>query len=97
MLSESSSEGALTLEIGSAFVPEDAVRIHDLIERTEPGTVVQIDLHRVRDCHDVALALLARDIVRGRAHVALRGVSQHQLRVLGYFGVHLDQPAVQDA
>lgn len=97
MLSESSAEGALTFEIGSAFVPEDAVRIHDLIERTAPGTTVEVDLHRVRDCHDVALALLARDIVQGRAHVALRGVSQHQLRVLGYFGVHMEQAIAQDA
>jgi hypothetical protein len=96
MLSESASDGALTFEIGSAFVPEDAVRIHDQIERTAPGTIVEVDLHRVRDCHDVALALLARDILRGRAHVALRGVSQHQLRVLGYFGVHMEQPAAQE-
>ncbi len=97
MLSESSSDGALTFVIGSAFVPEDAARIHDLIERTPPGTLIEIDLHRVRDCHDVALALLAKDIVRGRVHVALRGVSHHQLRVLGYFGVHMEQPAVQEA
>ncbi len=97
MLSESSSPGALTLEIGSAFVPEDAVRIHDLIERTAPGTLIEIDLHRVRDCHDVALALLAKDIVRGRAHVALRGISQHQLRVLGYFGVHMEHPIAREA
>lgn len=97
MLSESSSHGALTLVIGSTFVPEDAVRIHELIERTAPGTVVEIDLRRVRDCHDVALALLARDIVRGRAHVALRGVSQHQLRVLGYLGVHMEHAVAHDA
>lgn len=97
MLSESSSEGALTFEVGSAFAPEDAVRIHERIERTAPGTMVEIDLHQVRDCQDVALALLARDIVRGRAHVALRGVSQHQLRVLGYFGVHMGHPIAQEA
>ena len=97
MLSESSSNGALTFEVGSAFVPEDAVRIHDRIERTAPGTIVEIDLHRVRDCHDVALALLARDIVRGRAHVAVRGLSQHQLRVLGYFGVHMEHSVAQQA
>ncbi len=81
MLNQSSSDGALTVEIGSAFVPEDAVRIHDLIERTAPGTVVEIDLHRVRECHDVAL----------------RGVSQHQLRVLGYFGVHVGEPVAGEA
>jgi hypothetical protein len=35
----------------------------------------------------VALAVLARDIAAGRARVALRGVSQRQLRLLGYLGV----------
>ncbi len=88
MFSQTASDGSLTVEVGNAFAPEDAACIHDLIERAAPGTVVEIDLHRVRDCHDVALAALARDIVCGRAHVEVRGLSQHQLRVLGYFGVH---------
>jgi hypothetical protein len=77
----------LTFEIGPSFAAEDAARLHEAIERAAPGTRVEIDFHRVRDCHDVALALLARDIASGRARVALRGVSQHQLRLLGYLGV----------
>jgi hypothetical protein len=77
----------LTFEIGSSFAPEDAARLHDAIEQAAPGTRVELDFHRVRDCHDAALALLARDLARGRARVALRGMSQHQLRVLGYLGV----------
>ncbi len=74
----------LTFEFGPSFAPEDAARLHDAIERAAPGTRVEVDLHRVRDCHDVALAVLARDIATGRARVALRGVSHHQLRMLGY-------------
>lgn len=90
MLRESTADGALTLEIGQSFAPEDAVRIHELIEHAEPGTAVDIDFRHVRECHDCALALLAKDLVRGRARVAVRGMSQHQQRMLGYFGVDAD-------
>jgi hypothetical protein len=76
----------LTFEIGPSFAPEDAVRLHEAIERAAPGTRVEIDFHRVRTCHDAALAVLARDIAAGRARVALRGLSHHQLRMLGYLG-----------
>jgi hypothetical protein len=77
----------LSFEMGPSFAAEDAARLHEAIERAAPGTRVEIDFHRVRDCQDVALAVLARDIAAGRARVALRGVSQRQLRLLGYLGV----------
>jgi hypothetical protein len=77
----------LTFEIGPSFAPEDAARLHEAIERAAPGTRVELDFHRVRECHGTALALLARDIAAGRATVALRGMSHHQLRLLGYLGV----------
>lgn len=87
MFRETTAGGALTLEIGQSFAPEDAFRIHELIEHAEPGTPVEIDFRQVRECQDFALALLAKDLVRGRARVALRGMSKHQQRMLGYFGV----------
>ncbi len=77
----------MTLEVGRSFASEDAVRIHELIEHAEPGTPVEIDFRQVRECQDFALALLAKDLVGGRARVALRGMSKHQQRMLGYFGV----------
>jgi hypothetical protein len=87
MPADSSPALDLRFEIGPRFAVEDAVRLHHEIERAAPGTRVEIDFHRVRDCHDVALAALARDIAGGRARVALRGVSHHHLRLLGYLGV----------
>jgi hypothetical protein len=87
MLQEITASGALSLQVGPRFASEDAARIHDLIERSDPGTPIQIDFARVRDCQDFALALLARDLVAGGARVAIRGMSQHQQRLLGYFGV----------
>lgn len=87
MLHETTAGGALSLQVQQAFRREDALRIHELIAGAAPGTAVEIDFGRVRECQDVALALLARDIVAGRARVALRGTSHHQERLLGYLGV----------
>lgn len=87
MLRETTGDGALALQVLHSFAPEDAVRIHEVVERADPGTAIEIDFRRVRDCQDYALALLARDIVAGRARIAIRGMSQHQQRLLGYFGV----------
>lgn len=75
------------LEIGQSFAPEDAVRIHELIQRAAPDTPVEIDFRLVRECQDFALALLAKDLVALHHRVAVRGISKHQQRLLGYFGV----------
>jgi hypothetical protein len=79
--------GDLRLTVGEDFSPEDAWKIHELLDRSNAGTHVQLDFRRVRDCHDFALSLLAHDIVAGRAVFDLHGLSQHQERVLSYFGV----------
>jgi hypothetical protein len=77
----------LALELGPAFRAEDASRLHELIAAAAPGTRVEIDFRRVRDCHAVALLLLARDLLEAGAHVAVHGMSHHQRRLLGYLGV----------
>ena len=78
---------ALRLTMGSAFLTEDAWQVHELLEHSEAGTRVELDFGRVRDCADFALSLLARDILGGRAQIELLGMTQHQERVLSYFGV----------
>jgi len=93
MLDENSAVGLLSLQVGQSFAPEDARRIHELIASAAPETSVEIDFRRVRDCDDVALALLARDLVSGRGRIALLGISQHQQRLLGYLGVPAIRPA----
>ncbi len=79
--------GAIRLVMGSEFLPEDAWQIHELLEKSDTGTRVELAFRRVRDCADFALSLLARDILAGRVMFDLRGMTQHQERVLSYFGV----------
>lgn len=81
------AEGKLRIEVGEAFLPDDALRIRVLIARTAPGTPVEIDFRDVRHCHDFALSLLAQELLGGRAAVAVLGMSQHHERLLAYLGV----------
>jgi hypothetical protein len=87
MLDENGPARQLSVQVGKSFEQEDALRIRALIASAAPGTALEIDFRRVRDCNDVALALLARDLVSSRARVALLGMSHHQQRLLGYLGV----------
>ena len=77
----------IRLTMGTDFHPEDAWQIHEILDRTDAGSRIELDFRRVRDCADFALSLLARDILNGRAVFDLQGMTQHQERVLSYFGV----------
>jgi hypothetical protein len=77
----------LQLDVGESFLPDDARRLHAIIEECAPGTVVHIDFRRVRDCPGYALSLLANDMLAGRARVAVHGLSQRDERLLEYLGV----------
>jgi len=84
---ESSPARSLTFELGPSFSAPDAARLHEALSSTEPGTAVEILFHNVRDWDAAALAVLARDLTERGRQVAVRGLSQRQLRVLHYLGV----------
>jgi hypothetical protein len=78
---------ALSVQLSSAFLLEDALRIDDAIAGAAPGASVDIDFHLVRECHGAALARLAEAMRSGRARVAVRGMSGHHRKLLGYLGI----------
>ncbi len=80
----------LSVEVGTDFRVEDAQELGAAIASAPPGTQVDIDFRRVRECHAPALARLAEAMRSGRAHVALRGVSDFHLKLLGYLGAPPD-------
>jgi hypothetical protein len=86
------SDGEMRIEVGDPFLVEHASRLCDLLSALDAGARVAIDFGRVRDCDDVALAVLARQVLGGRARVVLRGTSQHQERLLRYLGVPAGPP-----
>ena len=48
---------------------------------------VRIDLTQVREFHDFAVAVLANALAKRAEHVSIRGLRQHQLRLLTYLGL----------
>ena len=68
-------------DIGSVQVIQS--RIADLPGEAE----VYVDLSRVRDFHDRAVAMLADVLAATRARISVRGLRQHQYRMLRYLGV----------
>ncbi len=81
---------ALSVEVGPDFGVEDAQQLGAAIANAAPGTEVDIDFRRVRECHAPALARLAEAMRSGRARVALRGASGFHLKLLGYLGAPPD-------
>ena len=57
------------------------------IEKAPVGRDVRVDLTHVREFHDFAVAVLAQALAKRRENVAVRGLRQHQLRLLNYLGL----------
>lgn len=72
-------EGTFDVEAARALVWK--------LERAFAELPVRIDLTHVREFHDFAVAILAEAVVRHRGRVSIRGLRQHQLRLLGYLGL----------
>jgi hypothetical protein len=84
----------VTVHLAEQFTPQEAGALHRLASRVPSGTTLDLDFTSVRVCHDVALLLLARDVIAGTARYAFRGLSHHQARLLGYLGAQVE-PAVE--
>src|SRR5689334_499893 len=83
---ETPAVGPLTFELGPSFAAPDAARLHEALSRAAPGVSVEISFQHVRDWEAAALAVLALDLAERGRQVAVRGLSQRQLRLLHYLG-----------
>jgi hypothetical protein len=83
----SSPSGPITFDLGPSFAAPDAARLHEELSHAAPGAPVEIRFHRVREWEAAALAVLARDVAERGSRISLLGLSERQLRVLGYLGV----------
>ncbi len=77
----------ILLRLDGTFDADEGWRLHDVLSRIDPGALVTLDFSQVRRFHDFAIALLAQDISSLEGRIAARGLCQHQLRILRYFGV----------
>jgi STAS domain len=82
------STRGLTIRIEGVFDVPAARRVRELVEAAPPDGPVAVDLSRVREFQEPGVAVLA-EVLAGRtaAPVAVRGLRQHQVRMLRYLGV----------
>ncbi len=88
---------ALSVCVSSAFQLEDAVQLDAAVADAAPGTEVDVDFRQVREYQAPALARLAELLRSGHAHLALRGISIHEVKLLGYLGAPVDRLAERRA
>jgi STAS domain-containing protein len=88
MARRATRRGELLIEVYGVFDVPAANRVGRTLERARPGDAIRIDVARVSEFQDFGLAILAQALRQtSAARVALRGLRDHQLRILGYFGV----------
>ncbi len=77
---------ALNVRVSSAFRLEDALQLGAAVAEAAPGTEVDVDFLQVREYQGPALARLAEVMRSTRAHLALRGLTIHERKLLDYLG-----------
>ncbi|MBS1108820.1 MAG: hypothetical protein H6Q88_812, partial [Anaeromyxobacteraceae bacterium] len=78
---------SLVIRMDGAFDIDSVNTIRSRIEALPGDAEVYVDLSRVREFHDRAVAMLADVLAVARARVSVRGLRQHQYRMLRYLGV----------
>jgi anti-anti-sigma regulatory factor len=87
MHAEPSDESPILIELSGTFDVPAAQRLAHALAAADRGRTVRVDLTHVREFHDFGVAVLAQALA-GRSHrVAVRGLRQHQLRLLRYLGL----------
>ena len=78
---------SFVIRMDGAFDIDSVQAIQRRIEGLPGDAEVYVDLSRVREFHDRAVAMLADVLSVARARVSVRGLRQHQYRMLRYLGV----------
>lgn len=84
------NEKGISVCVSSAFLLEDALELDAAVSDAAPGTSVEVDFRQVREFQAPALARLADLLRAGHARLALRGISSHEVKLLGYLGAPVD-------
>lgn len=79
--------GSLVVRLDGTFDASAAQGVLKAMQDAPEDTEIYVDLARVREFHDHAVATFAEALVRTRHLVSVRGLRQHQYRMLRYLGV----------
>ncbi len=84
----------LVIRCDGVFDHAAAQRVLEAVTNADPETEIYVDLSHVREFHDHGVATLAQAAEKARRRISVRGLRQHQYRMLRYLGV---DPAALDA
>jgi len=79
--------GELLIRVDGDFGAPDAFRVREEMQQAGRSLLLVLDFGQVRAFEDFAIALLAPDLAVRGARCRVRGLGQHQRRILEYFGV----------
>lgn len=82
----SANRKSLSVRVSSAFLLEDAQQLDAALADADPEAEVDVDFRQVREWQGPALARLAEVLRVSHAHLALRGITTHEVKLLGYLG-----------
>jgi len=77
----------VTMVLEGVFDLPAAQWVVDVLSESDQSTEVYVDLTRIRDFDDRAVALLGRGLSEARSPVSVRGLLRHQYRLMRYLGV----------
>ncbi len=80
-------EPVTMLRMQGPFDVTAAQRVVEALAASEEGSEVYVDLTRVRDFDDRAIALLGSGLSGARGHISVRGLLRHHYRMMRYLGV----------
>jgi anti-anti-sigma regulatory factor len=87
MQTDASDYAPVEIRMEGVFDVTAAQAVVRAIEKAPSEREVRIDVTHVREFHDFAVAVLAQALAKRRENVSVRGLRQHQLRLLNYLGL----------
>lgn len=78
---------ATVIRMDGIFDVPAAQRLARALAQTDADAQVRIDLTQVREFHDYGVTVLAQALASRGARIVVRGLRQHHLRLLRYFGI----------
>ena len=82
-----SEGGSLVIRLDGVFDKECAQKVGRELAALPEGAEAYLDLSQVRQFHDLAVAVLGDVLAAANGRVSVRGLRQHQYRMLRYLGV----------
>lgn len=87
MAEASNPVDSLVIRLDGVFDLDAARHVLDAVGKAPADTEIYVDLGKVRDFHDLGLAILAEALSSVRSRVSVLGLRHHQYRMLRYLGV----------